>query len=209
MFLLGVGVTFAEPAIGALKQAGKIVNPEKAPYLFALLNQWSDVLVLMVGAGVGIAAILGTTRFLYGWSLKPMIYMALSVTVSLTAYILIFVPDLRSVVGLAWDCGAVTTGPVTVPLVLSLGIGVAASGGKGESSLSGFGIVTMASLFPIMGVLILALYLSATVDTATIISAAAKATAAALPATMATHVGLFRSTNAMSSRTTVEADSYL
>ena len=43
-------------------------------------------------------------------------------------------PDLRTILGLAWDCGAVTTGPVTVPLVLSLGIGIAASAGKGDSS---------------------------------------------------------------------------
>ena len=54
-------------------------------------------------------------------------------------------PGLRTILGLAWDCGAVTTGPVTVPLVLSLGIGIAASAGKGDSSLSGFGVVTMAS----------------------------------------------------------------
>ena len=68
----------------------------------------------------------------------------------------------RTILGLAWDCGAVTTGPVTVPLVLSLGIGIAASAGKGDSSLSGFGVVTMASLFPIIAVLILAIYVSQT-----------------------------------------------
>ena len=51
-------------------------------------------------------------------------------------------------IGLAWDCGAVTTGPVTVPLVLALGIGVANAGGQTgkESKLQGFGIVTLASL---------------------------------------------------------------
>jgi hypothetical protein len=177
-FLLGVCVTFAEPAIGALQQAGKIVDVNKAPYLFALLNEWSGVLVLMVGAGVGIAAILGTMRFLRGWSLKPMIYLALTATISLSVAAMLN-PDLRTILGLAWDCGAVTTGPVTVPLVLSLGIGVASSGGKGESSLSGFGIVTLASLFPIMGVLILSLYLGATITPESIIAGAAVASAAA------------------------------
>ena len=177
-FLLGVSVTFAEPAIGALQQAGKIVDVTKAPYLYALLNEWSTTLVLMVGAGVGIAAVLGPLRFLRGWSLKPMIYIALSATIGLSAAAM-FNPDLRTILGLAWDCGAVTTGPVTVPLVLSLGIGVASSGGKGESSLSGFGIVTLASLFPIMGVLVLSLYLGATVDPQSIIDGAAGAAAAA------------------------------
>jgi hypothetical protein len=180
-FLLGVCVTFAEPAIGALQAAGKIVDVKSAPYLFALLNEWSQTLVLMVGAGVGIAAVLGTMRFLYGWSLKPMIYAALTVTISLSAYAMLN-PDLRTIIGLAWDCGAVTTGPVTVPLVLSLGIGVASSGGKGESSLSGFGIVTLASLFPIMGVLILSIYLGATVLPADIIAAAAGDASAAAAA---------------------------
>ena len=67
---------------------------------------------------------------------------------------------MRTILGLAWDCGAVTTGPVTVPLVLSLGIGIAASAGKGDSSLSGFGVVTLASIFPIIAVLILSIFVS-------------------------------------------------
>jgi len=66
--------------------------------------------------------------------------------------------DLAKVIGLAWDCGAVTTGPVTVPLVLALGIGIASAAGSGDNSMSGFGIVTLASLFPILGVLGLAFY---------------------------------------------------
>jgi hypothetical protein len=155
VFLLGVGVTFAEPAIGALKDAGSIVSPEKAPMLYYMLNQKTDAVVLVVGAGVGLAAVLGTLRFVFDWSLKPMIFTAVGGTMLLTLYAQFINTNLREIIGLAWDCGAVTTGPVTVPLVLSLGIGVASVVGKGESKLSGFGIVTLASLFPIMGVLIL------------------------------------------------------
>ena len=175
-FLLGIGVTFAEPAIGALQAVGSIVDVEKAPFLSTLLGEWAGTLVLMVGMGVGLAAVLGTARFLYNWSLKPMIYMALVPTISLTVYCMSN-PELAKILGLAWDCGAVTTGPVTVPLVLALGIGIAASGGKGESSLSGFGIVTLASLFPIIAVLCLAIYVS-TVTTPEAIIAAAKASTA-------------------------------
>ena len=175
-FLLGIGVTFAEPAIGALQAVGSIVDVEKAPFLSTLLGEWAGTLVLMVGMGVGLAAVLGTARFLYNWSLKPMIYMALVPTISLTVYCMSN-PELAKILGLAWDCGAVTTGPVTVPLVLALGIGIAASGGKGESSLSGFGIVTLASLFPIIAVLCLAVYVS-TVTTPEAIIAAAKASTA-------------------------------
>ena len=181
-FLLGIGVTFAEPAIGALQAVGSIVNVEKAPFLRTLLGEWAGTLVLVVGMGVGLAAVLGTSRFLYNWSLKPMIYMALVPTIGLTVYCMQD-PDLANILGLAWDCGAVTTGPVTVPLVLALGIGIAASGGKGESSLSGFGIVTLASLFPIIAVLCLAVYVSTVTTPEAIIAAAQASTAvAAVPA---------------------------
>jgi hypothetical protein len=169
--ILGVGVTFAEPAIGALQAFGSSVDVKTAPYLYELLNNWTLPLVLIVGAGVGFAAILGTVRFIRGWSLKPMIYLTLIPIVILTAYCW-YDPNLRSILGLAWDSGAVTTGPVTVPLVLSLGIGIANAAGKGESSLSGFGVVTMASLFPIFAVLCLAIYVSFTVSPEQIIAAA-------------------------------------
>jgi len=168
-FILGIGVTFAEPAIGALKAAGSLVSVDKAPYLYALLNLYSEYLVLIVGMGVGLAAILGTLRFIHGWSLKPFIYITLIPVLGLTIF-LMTIPELSKVLGLAWDSGAVTTGPVTVPLVLSLGIGIAAASGKGNTSLSGFGIVTLASLFPIMGVMILAVVIYFTQSPADILT---------------------------------------
>ena len=178
-FLLGIGVTFAEPAIGALQVAGSIVDPQKAPYLFTLLNDRAGTTVLLVGLGVGLAAVLGTVRFLRGWSLKPLIFISLTPTLILSI-IAFFDPELTKIVGLAWDCGAVTTGPVTVPLVLALGIGVASAAGKGaDSSLSGFGIVTLASVFPILGVLLLSFYTAYTVPPDIIIARAAEIKAAA------------------------------
>jgi hypothetical protein len=170
-FLLGIGVTFAEPAISALKAAGQVVKVETSPYLYTLLNDRAEQLVLVVGAGVGAAVVLGTIRLLYGWSLKPFIYLTLMPTMLLTAYIQQN-PELSKILGLAWDCGAVTTGPVTVPLVLSLGIGIASAAGRGSSSLSGFGIVTLASLFPIIGVELLALYVFYATTPEAIIAAA-------------------------------------
>ena len=177
--ILGVGVTFAEPAIGALQAFGASVDVEKAPYLYELLNNWTMALVLLVGAGVGLAAVLGTLRFVYGWSLKPMIFAALAPTLGLTL-VAYANADLRAILGLAWDCGAVTTGPVTVPLVLSLGIGIANSAGKGggDNSLSGFGVVTLASLFPIVAVLCLSLYVSWQITPEEIIAASKAGTTA-------------------------------
>lgn len=172
--LLGIGVTFAEPAISALKTAGQNVAVERAPYLYTMLNEWADTLVLVVGASVGLAAVIGTLRFMYGWSLKPLIYLTLAPVLGLSFYVAAD-PNLNTALGLAWDTGAVTTGPVTVPLVLSLGIGIAAAVGKSGGGLSGFGIVTLASLFPVCGVLLLLLYIAGTQSPEQIIEAASLA----------------------------------
>ncbi|MCX8069449.1 MAG: DUF1538 domain-containing protein, partial [Thermodesulfovibrionales bacterium] len=116
-FILGVGATFAEPSIAVLKEAGKIVSPEKSPLLFAMLTNYSHLTVVAVGIGVGLATTMGIMMFIYGWSLKRLIFITLIPTLCLTYYC---AKDeiLSSIVGLAWDCGAVTTGPVTVPCLL-------------------------------------------------------------------------------------------
>jgi hypothetical protein len=153
-FLLGIGATFAEPAIAVLKAAGAGVSPSQAPLLYSLLNDFATQLVLVVGIGVGIAVALGVLRFFYGWSLKVFIIPCVLILTAMT----LFAQSnevLAQIIALAWDCGAVTTGPVTVPLVLALGIGVCRIVSDDDTSNAGFGIVTLASLFPIMAVLIL------------------------------------------------------
>ena len=91
--------------------------------------------------------------------------------------------ELAPLIGLAWDCGAVTTGPVTVPILLALGVGVikgknarqaaqnqiqhaaedqiqqAAAHNKGQT-LEGFGIITLASMFPILAVSLMSIVIS-------------------------------------------------
>jgi hypothetical protein len=161
-FLLGLGATFAEPAISVLKKAGGGVRPEDAPLLYSLLNDFSGQLVLSVGVGVGIAVAMGIFRFFFGWSLKVFIIPLVTLLLVLTLYAYAD-PLLTPVIGLAWDCGAVTTGPVTVPLVLALGIGVCRIIGNDNAQSSGgadagFGIVTLASLLPILAVLLLGYY---------------------------------------------------
>ncbi|MEM7764932.1 MAG: DUF1538 domain-containing protein [Pseudomonadota bacterium] len=156
-FLLGIGATFAEPAIAVLKAAGSNVSAVDAPLLYSLLNDFSGQLVAAVGVGVGLAVLLGILRFFYAWPLKA---LAVPGVLGLLVVSVVYsrIPILNDVLGLAWDCGAVTTGPVTVPLVLALGIGVCrvVTSGSGSGTHSGFGIVTLASLFPILAVLLLA-----------------------------------------------------
>lgn len=153
-FLVGVGATFAEPAIAVLRAAGRGVSASDAPVLFSLLNDFPEQLVAVVGAGVGIAVALGILRFFFDWSLKTLIIPLVLLLVALTLWTYSN-ETLRPIIGLAWDSGAVTTGPVTVPLVLALGIGVCRIVGQVDSSTDGFGIVTLASLLPILAVLLL------------------------------------------------------
>ena len=158
-FVLGAFATFAEPAIGVLRAAGSGVDPTAAPLLWTILNTGAAMLVNCVGVGVGIAVLLGVLRFYKGWSLKPFIYAGVIILSCITLYMQFSDDRLKHVLGLAWDCGAVTTGPVTVPLVLALGIGVCRIVSTGGSSNTGFGVVTLASLFPILAVMSYANYL--------------------------------------------------
>ena len=161
-FLLGGIATFAEPAIGALRAAGSGVDPLRAPWLHLLLTRYPDRLVLAVALGVGLAVVLGMLRYFFGWRMKPLVVATLLPCLALTAWAGLD-PRLAPIIGLAWDCGAITTGPVTVPLVLALGIGVAAAAGEGDNPLAGFGIVTLASLFPAFAVILVGIGLVAEV----------------------------------------------
>jgi hypothetical protein len=161
-FLLGGIATFAEPAIGALRAAGAGLDPARTPWLHLLLTRYPDRLVLAVGAGVGAAVVLGMLRFIFAWRMKTLVIAVLLPCLGASVYAGLDA-RLAPILGLAWDCGAITTGPVTVPLVLALGIGVSAAAGRRDNPLSGFGIVTLASLFPAMGVILVAIGLAAEV----------------------------------------------
>mmetsp|Transcript_35454 Transcript_35454/g.52074 ORF Transcript_35454/g.52074 Transcript_35454/m.52074 type:complete len:848 (+) Transcript_35454:92-2635(+) len=175
---LGVLVTYAEPAITSLRPLARLVDPDVAPYLYCILMEKQELLVFCIGLGVGLAAMLGTLRFVRGWSLKPMISCSMVPCLMCACYMWWGDPELRPLLGLAWDCGAVTTGPVTVPVLLALGIGVmktqkekrlaaevAVAKMRGRervaeaaaNALEGFGIVTLASLMPVLAVELLAI----------------------------------------------------
>jgi hypothetical protein len=156
-FVLGVAATFAEPAIGALKTVGSLTDQTQAPVLYYLLNHKPDAVVYVVAASVGLAVLVSMLRFMGGWRLKKLVVWVTLPCLLLTAY-MAQDPALAPVIGLAWDCGGITTGPVTVPVVLALGIGVAQAAGREDNALAGFGIVTLASLFPPLAVMLLGIF---------------------------------------------------
>jgi len=157
--ILGIVATLAEPAISALKIAGSSVTAWESPLLYMLLHHYAEWLILSVGIGVGVAVAMGMFRFYFNLSIKPFILIIIPVLLILTV-LFSFDENLNRIIGLSWDCGAVTTGAVTVPLVLALGIGVSRAAGKGKGSSSGFGIVLLASALPVLAVYILGFILS-------------------------------------------------
>jgi len=153
-FLLGFLATLAEPSIQILQTTGRSVKAWEAPLLYLMLTKHAQALVYSVGVGVGAAVLLGMVRFYRSWSLKPLIYCLVAGLAGFTAWSFLD-QNMIHLTGLAWDCGAVTTGPVTVPLVLALGIGISRMVGSQESGAMGFGLVTLASLVPVFAVFLL------------------------------------------------------
>merc|ERR1712048_838613 len=141
IFCLGLLCTIAEPSIQALQTAGSTVNRDMAPSVKMLLVEWSFPLQIGVGVGVGIAAVIGTMRLVSGHGVKRYAFSTFLPPIILTVVACVFfsaAPDhLDRSTGLAWDCGAVTTGPVTVPIVLAIGIGMAAASRAKRAAAAG------------------------------------------------------------------------
>jgi hypothetical protein len=163
--ILGVTATLAEPAIAFLKIAGASVLPWRAPLLHFILNRGSAYLLGAIALGVGLAVALGVLRFIRRWPFRPLLFAVLGACLA-ASVLAALDPKVSAILALAWDSGGITTGPVTVPLVLALGIGLSrASGGRSGVS-EGFGIVTLASLMPVVAVVALGFCLSPRVPAA-------------------------------------------
>ena len=149
-FALGFGTTIAEPALIAVAGAAAEVaaGAEAIASSVEAKDSYAQGLRMTVASAVGFALVLGVIRILADWSLPIMIIGGYILVVLITT----FAPD--EIVGVAYDCGGVTTSTVTVPLVAALGVGLASSL-KGRNPLTdGFGLIAFASLTPILFVLI-------------------------------------------------------
>ena len=102
-----------------------------------------------VALGVGIGIALGIMKIIFAWSIAKMLIPGYIIGMALTAF------SSEEFVNVAWDSAGVTTGPVTVPLVLAMGLGF----GKSLDAIEGFGILSMASICPIIAVLCTGLFI--------------------------------------------------
>ncbi len=150
-FALGFGTTFAEPALIAIAdKAGELKATgldEEARGLAR--TRFAMTLRGVVAVAVGLALVIGVIRILKGWPVHYLIIGGYLLVMMLTP----FVP--RAMIGVAYDAGGVTTSTITVPLTTALGVGLASSLRGRNPLLDGFGMIALASLTPILFVLVL------------------------------------------------------
>ena len=136
-FLLGFLVTISEPDLQVLAEQVQAVPPR--------------VLILSVAVGVGLFVCIAFLRMLVSVSLQQLL-----IVFYLIVFILaFFVP--QSFLALAFDAGGVTTGPMTVPFIIALGVGVCSIRSDSNAASDSFGLVALGSIGPIIAVMLLVL----------------------------------------------------
>ncbi|AYQ57468.1 Putative membrane protein [Bathymodiolus thermophilus thioautotrophic gill symbiont] len=148
-FALGFGTTVAEPALIAVaNEAANVARLGGVINTTADLHTYAQTLRYTVAISVGFSVLLGVLRIIKGWSLTPLIIGGYILVIIAT----IFAPN--NIIGIAYDSGGVTTSTITVPLVTALGVGLASSIRGRNPMIDGFGMIAIASLLPIVAVMI-------------------------------------------------------
>ena len=136
-FLLGFIITISEPDLQVLAQQVPAV-----PNL---------TLILAVACGVGVFLVVALLRMLFSIALPPFLVCFYAVIFSLA----FFVP--KEFLSVAFDSGGVTTGPMTVPFIMALGVGISATRSDRHAADDSFGLVALCSIGPILAVMMLGL----------------------------------------------------
>ena len=138
---MGFGATLAEPALNALGLT--VDNLTNGAFR-------KSTLMRAVSFGVGCGIALGVSKIIFDWPLVWLVVPGYTLALVLTWL------STEEFVNIAWDSAGVTTGPVTVPLVLAMGLGFGEAVGAGD----GFGILAMASIGPILSVMGIGLWIN-------------------------------------------------
>ncbi len=137
-FVLGLAITIAEPDLQVLA--------DTVPHIDR------TVLLVTVGVGVGLFLAICMLKNVLGIKLKWLLLVSYAVV-----FVLAFLSD-PEYLSVAFDSGGVTTGPMTVPFILALGIGVAKIRSDSNAEADSFGLVALCSIGPILAVLILGFF---------------------------------------------------
>lgn len=139
-FILGFMVTIAEPDL--------MVLAEQVP---GLSSKW--VLIITVSLGTGIFLLLATIRIIFRWSIRTILIISYGIALVLC----VFAPN--NFLPLAYDAIGVTTGAVSVPFIMAFGLGICAVRSGKNNQDDGFGLVALASIGPVIAVLIMSLFI--------------------------------------------------
>jgi hypothetical protein len=142
-FVMGVLITVAEPDLSVL-----------AEQVRAVMN--GPLLIGTVGLGVGLLLTLGIYKILFHKDLVNLLLFLYMVLFCLLA--LLIDKGKGSLMALSFDSGGVTTGPITVPFIMALGVGIALTVGGRNASENSFGLIALCSVGPILAVLLLSLF---------------------------------------------------
>ena len=142
-FLLGMLITIAEPDLQVLaNQVRTVMN--------------GTVLIACVGVGVGAFLILAILKIVFRMSLSHILMLFYMLLFGLA--LVLVVNGNGALLPVAFDSGGVTTGPITVPFIMALGVGIANILGDRRSRENSFGLVSLCSVGPVLAVMVLGIF---------------------------------------------------
>ena len=148
-FLMGILITVAEPDLTVLaNQVSGIID--------------GTLLILTVGIGVGLFLVIAILKIAFRKQLSSILLFSYMLLFAVAA-ILIELGG-KSLIPLSFDSGGVTTGPITVPFIMALGVGIATAIGGKNSGENSFGLISLCSVGPMLAVLILGCTASGTLS---------------------------------------------
>lgn len=142
-FVMGLLITIAEPDLSVLAEQIKSVLSHKT------------LLIVTVGLGVGLFLVVGVAKIVFHINLSSLLMFFYLMLFALCAIMaengkLAFIP-------LSFDSGGVTTGPITVPFIMALGVGISTTVGGKNANENSFGLIALCSIGPMLAVMILML----------------------------------------------------
>ena len=142
-FVLGMLITIAEPDLQVL-----------ANQVSAVMN--GTVLIYAVGLGVGAFLVVAILKIVFQRSLSQILMLFYMLLFALA--LMLVVNGNEALLPMAFDSGGVTTGPITVPFIMALGVGISSVLGDRRSKENSFGLVSLCSVGPVLAVLILGIF---------------------------------------------------
>ena len=142
-FVLGMLITIAEPDLQVL-----------ANQVSAVMN--GTVLIYAVGLGVGAFLVVAVLKIVFRRSLSQILMLFYMLLFALALMLVVSGND--ALLPMAFDSGGVTTGPITVPFIMALGVGISSVLGDRRSKENSFGLVALCSVGPILAVLVLGIF---------------------------------------------------